>query len=111
MSVNCICIDDTNRPEEIPEERWPKLKEKYTITHVFYHPLQGIQGVLLKEIKLTKENYPYESYKLSRFSVIDSDMDEFIDMIKLCNALDNVPDEVLKEVLTMPEKELVTIDK
>ena len=44
--VEVICIDDKNKPEEIPARFWIKEGEKVHITLVTFHPLQdgGIQG-------------------------------------------------------------------
>lgn len=96
--MNIICINDKNRPKEIPSEKWPKKGNEYTPIRVFYHPLQGVQGVELKEIRLNKDNYPYESYKLDRFGVRPEDLEELLELIKWSNDLNDVEVPSIKEL-------------
>jgi hypothetical protein len=77
-----MCINDKDRPAEIELEKWPKFGEEYTMTYLYYHPMQGVQGVELKELKLTEDNYPYEVYKLSRFAIHKDDAVKFKEMMK-----------------------------
>jgi hypothetical protein len=99
--MKIICIDDKGRPQEIPTNKWPKKDNEYTPIRVFYHPMQGVQGVELQEIRLTKENYPYESYKLQRFGVRPEDLEELIELIKASNDLNDVDINIkeLEEIL------------
>lgn len=93
--VKSICINDSNKPKEIPEQKWIKKDNEYTITHIFIHPNQGgIQGVHLKELTL-KDCGLYETYKLSRFAFKKDDLQELIQLAKLCSELDEVTIELL----------------
>ena len=104
--IPCICIDDSNRPKEIPADKWVKEEEEYTITHVYIHPNQGgIQGVTLYEKPLDESCKPYETFKLSRFAIHAKDLEAFIELCKSCSELDEV--DVLKLV---EESELQTVD-
>ncbi len=95
--IDCICIDDKNRPKEIPEEKWVKEEEGYKITHVYIHPNQGgIQGVTLYEKPLDESCPPYETFKLSRFAIRASDLEAFIELCKSCSDLNDV--DVMKLV-------------
>jgi hypothetical protein len=93
--VKCICIDDKNKPAEIPSSRWIKIEESYHITHVYYHPDQGIQGCSLYEKPLGEDCYPYETFKLSRFGISMNDLQELIELIKNCTELNNLDIELL----------------
>ena len=89
--IDCICIDDSNRPKEIPADKWIKKDEDYKITHVYIHVNQGgIQGVTLYEKPLDESCKPYESFKLSRFAIHKDDLLAFIELCKSCAELDNV---------------------
>lgn len=102
--VNCICINDKRKPAEIPADRWVKKDEEYRITHVYFHPKQGIQGCTLYEKPLDESCKPYETFKLSRFAIHLEDLPAFIELCKLCTELNDVEIKQLIE-----ESELQTI--
>lgn len=102
--VNCICINDENRPVQIPIEKWVKKDDQYRITHVYFHPKQGIQGCTLYEKPLDETCKPYETFKLSRFAIHLEDLPAFIELCKMCTELNDVE---IKELIE--ESELQTI--
>jgi hypothetical protein len=70
--MRAICIDASNRPSKVPESEWVIEGEVYTITRVVRMGLQDNKfGVLLKEVKLSAESFPYELYDAERFLPID----------------------------------------
>lgn len=70
--MKAICIDASNKPDKIPDNEWVKEGEVYTITRVVRMGLQDNKfGVLLKEVKLSAESFPYELYDADRFLPID----------------------------------------
>jgi hypothetical protein len=70
--MKAICIDDTNKPEKIPTTEWIKEGEVYTIVKIIRMGLQPNKfGVLLKEIELSSNSFPYEFYDAERFLPID----------------------------------------
>ncbi len=87
--IECICIDSNNKPDEIPLSKWINKDFKYHITHVYFHHGQGIQGVTLHEVRLTKECYPYVAYRLNRFAMTQKSLQELIQMIKDCTELND----------------------
>jgi hypothetical protein len=97
--VKCICIDDSDKSKFIHSSEWIKKDNEYSIIFVSFHPGQGgIQGCLLAEVSLTEKSKPYEYYKLSRFAILKSDWDKFIELCKNCTELDNVSiEELIKE--------------
>lgn len=95
--IKCICIDDANKPVEISSSNWIKKEETYHITHIYYHPNQGIQGCSLYEKPLGEDCYPYESFKLSRFGISIDDLEKFIEFMKLCTELNDVDIKTLIE--------------
>jgi hypothetical protein len=96
-----ICIDDSNRPNEIPVGYWVIKENFYNITRVFKMVNQGnILGVELKEINLENlKNCPYNCFKLSRFAINLNDLDKFIEFCKSCGELDEFSNTELKELL------------
>jgi hypothetical protein len=70
--MRAICIDASNKPSKVPESEWVIEGEVYTITRVVRMGLQDNKfGVLLKEVKLSSESFPYELYDAERFLPID----------------------------------------
>ena len=70
--MKAICIDSKNKPSKIPIEQWVKEGEMYTITKVVRMGLQdGRYGVLLKEVQMSADCFPYEYYDADRFIPLD----------------------------------------
>lgn len=70
--MRAICIDDTNKPKKIPQNEWIKEGETYTITRFVRMALEKNKfGVLLKEVQLSSESFPYELYDAERFLPLD----------------------------------------
>lgn len=106
--IECICVDGKDRPEEIPIHNWPVEKQKYHITHIFYHPMQGIQGCELKELKLGEESYPYGSYRLNRFAFTKENLEKLIQMMKDCSELNDVD---INKLLRKSEVEILETEE
>jgi hypothetical protein len=65
-----ICIDSSNKPSKIPVEQWIKQGEVYTVIKVVQMGLQdGKYGVLLKEVQMSADCFPYEYYDAHRFAI------------------------------------------
>ena len=76
---------------------WIKKEETYHITHIYYHPNQGIQGCSLYEKPLGEDCAPYESFKLSRFAISADDLEKLIELIKNCTELNDIDIKTLIE--------------
>ena len=59
-----ICIDDSNRPPEVPTSCWIKENEEYTVRRVGKNKLTGDEYFILEEIQPTP---PYGGYHVRRF--------------------------------------------
>ena len=107
MTVKCVCLDDSNKPKEIPDHLWVKQGKEYHIACVYWHPKQGVEGVDLLEIALDDSCYPYETYQLRRFGFTQQELQQLMELTKLCNELDEVDVEKLMEECApelIPEK-------
>jgi len=70
--MKAICIDSSKKPSKILQSEWIVEGETYTITKVIKMGLQdGKYGVLLKEVQLSAESFPYEYYDADRFLPLD----------------------------------------
>jgi hypothetical protein len=109
--VKIICVNDKNRPKEIPQSDWIKEGETYHITHVSIQVNQiengkPVLGCDLYEKPLSIEkHYPYECFKLWRFATDEENTKALIELIQDCY---NLPkDNVLKLI---EESELSKIE-
>lgn len=66
--MKVICINDSNKPKEIPSDQWIIEGDEYTIVRLVRMAIQGNKmGVLLKEVQIGEESFPYEFYDADRF--------------------------------------------
>lgn len=70
--MKAICIDASNKPAKILSHEWIVEGETYTITTIVKMGIQdGKYGVLLKEVQLSADSFPYEYYDADRFLPLD----------------------------------------
>lgn len=97
MSVECICINDSNRPKEIPQSKWVKEGEKYTVIYTVTVLPQKQLGFHLAEIELTDNELPYEYFLASRFGFTQENLQKLMELIKDCSDIDFSMDELLEQ--------------
>ena len=67
-----VCIDSSNKPAKVPVEQWIKEGEVYTVIKIVKMGLQDKKyGVLLKEVQMSVDCFPYEYYDADRFIPLD----------------------------------------
>lgn len=70
--MKMVCIDSSNKPAKVPVEQWIKEGEVYTVIKVVRMGLQDNKyGVLLKEVQMSANCFPYEYYDADRFIPLD----------------------------------------
>jgi len=95
--VECICINDKNRPKEIPANKWVKQGEPYTVIYTVTVLPQKQLAFHLAEIDLDESNLPYEYFLANRFAFTEENLLKLIELIKDCNDTDFSMDELLKQ--------------
>lgn len=102
MKIRAICINDKNKPKEIPQQKWVKEQEPYHITHIYKQVNQdSIQGVELAEFDIS-DCKPYNCYRMSRFAIHIDDIDKLRELMQICTELDNIRiDELIEELQTV----------
>lgn len=71
--LKVVCVNDTNRPNEIPLNRWVKKDEHYTIVNITKMNMQGgILGCEIAEIN-NSDLFPYTHFGLHRFRILTND--------------------------------------
>lgn len=93
--ARAFCIDDKNRPPEIPIDKWVKEGEQYNIIRVCRGAKYGMQFVCqLMEIDLDETCIPYEFFLLKRFAIPIEDLELLKDIIENSNDISMLLDEV-----------------
>jgi len=70
--MKAVCINNSNKPSKIPQNEWITEGQTYTITRIVRMGLEKNKfGVLLKEVQLSSQSFPYELYDAARFLPLD----------------------------------------
>lgn len=67
-----MCVDDANRPSDIPIEEWVVRGVSYTVTKHIANLKQGRKGIVAKSLKLKEieiSNPKYSGYNINRFTI------------------------------------------
>ena len=95
--IEAICINDKNKPKEIPQSKWLIEGNKYHITYTITCLPQRVIGVYLDEIDLTENEAPYEFFMLSRFAIKEEDLAKLLQLIKDCSDTDFSLADLIKQ--------------
>ena len=95
--IECICINDKNRPNEIPIDKWVKEGEKYHVIYTWFAHNQKELAFDLYEIQLTEKEYPYEHFLAKRFGFTQDQLLKLIEMIEECSKFTMPMEELLKQ--------------
>lgn len=75
--MKVICLNDKNRPNEVPASRWIKKDEEYTIISVAFMTIQNTYGCKLAEIN-NDDLFPYQYFALNRFAISRTEIETAI---------------------------------
>ena len=76
--MKVICINDKNRPNEVPTSRWVKKSQEYTILKIMLMRQQGgIAGVKLEELN-NDDLFPWTYFRLDRFAITKEELEKMI---------------------------------
>lgn len=91
--MRVVCIDDTNRPNDVPLSKWVKKGEPYTIIEIVRLSMQpGMLGFKLEEINLD-DCFPYRYFASYRFAPLVPTKTEWAEAI-----LEKIAEEIEQEV-------------
>lgn len=96
--VKVICIDDSNKPKEIPIDKWVKKDTEYTVIYTVTVLPQKQLAFHLAEIELDDSCLPYEYFLSKRFGIRLEDLDKLIQLIKDCNNTDVNFEELVEDL-------------
>jgi hypothetical protein len=94
--IKCICINDSDRPSKIPENKWIEKDKEYTLAFCITVLPQKQLAFQLQEIDLDDTCSPYEWFLASRFSFRKEDLEKLSEFIKECNDITFSMKELMK---------------
>lgn len=70
--MKVICIDDSRKPKQIPQEKWIKKGQIYTVIGGASLSIQRNKvGLKLKEVELDHSCFPYKYFDADRFKPLN----------------------------------------
>jgi len=108
--IKCLCINDKNKPNEIPNEKWVEKGKEYTILFSMTVLPQKQLGFQLNEIDLDDSCSPYTWFLANRFAFREEDIQKLIEFIQDCNHITFSVNELVKEI-NINEREPNTVEK
>lgn len=95
--IKCICINDKNKPKEIPKKKWPEKGKEYTVIFTIVVLPQRRLAFQLEEIDLDESCFPYEYFLAERFAMTKEDFDKLPEFLKECGQTNLSIQELMKE--------------
>jgi hypothetical protein len=95
-----MCIDDKNRPSKVPESKWVKKGQEYTVIFTLIVLPQKTLAVQLDEIDLDESCSPYSFFLAKRFAFREEDLQRLIEFIKECTEVNISIKELMKQTQT-----------
>lgn len=106
--VRVLTVDDTNKPKEIPQDKWLVKDEEYRVLGIYIHPNQGdIQGITLLEKPLDETCRPYGTFNINRFAFHLDDLEELMQLARDCTDLREMGEQELEQLLKKEIHELI----
>jgi hypothetical protein len=96
--IEAICIDASNKPNDIPNSKWLVEGEIYHIIYTTTVLPQRKLAFHLAEISLDESCYPYEYFLSTRFAIMEEDIEALEQLIKDCDVADLNVGELMKEI-------------
>lgn len=95
--IKCLCINDSNRPTTIPENKWIKKDTEYHIIFAHFLLPQRKLGVQLAEINLDDTCAPFEYFLAHRFAIAESDLQALIELVYETTKIKTSVEELMKQ--------------
>lgn len=95
--IKCVCINDSNKPKEIPQKKWLVKGKQYTVIFCIVVLPQRRLAFQLDEIDLDETCTPYEYFLAERFALTKEDFDKLPEFLKQCGQTNLSIQELMKE--------------
>jgi len=96
--IKCLCVDDSNKPNQIPKDKWVEKGKEYTILFSMTVLPQKQLAFQVNEIDLDDSCSPYTWFLANRFAFREEDLQRLIEFIQDCNQITFSVNELMKEI-------------
>ena len=104
--VECMCIFDGKKPQEIPQGKWIKKWERYHVDYTFHAMPQNVLTFQLNEVDLDESCDPYVGFLASRFVFTPENFLKLQKLIKDCTDSDFSIDELLEQTRVIKKEDI-----
>lgn len=94
--IPCICLDDKNKPADLPASKWIKEEDQYHVTFVTRCLPQNVLGFSLYEKPLGEDTMPYQYFISTRFGFTKENGEALMQMYK--DLGEAISDKEMKEL-------------
>jgi len=94
--IPCFCINDKNKPAQVPKEKWVVQDERYHITYVTRVLPQNVLAYFIYEKPLTEDCLPFEFFLSTRFALTKENCEKVMQMYRELGEL--ISGEEMKEL-------------
>ena len=95
--IPTICINNSNKPNDIPNNKWLKKNQEYHVIYTITVLPQRQLAFHLAEIELDETCYPYQYFLANRFAFTEENLLLLMELIKDCSDTDFSMDELMKQ--------------
>jgi len=100
--IETICINDKNKPKEIPSNKWLKEGQTYNVIYTVTVLPQKELAFHLAEIDLDESCDPYSYFLASRFAFTQENLLKLMELIKDCSETAFSMEELLEQTELVP---------
>ena len=100
--IECICINDRQKPKEIPQNKWVKEGETYNVIYTVTVLPQKQLAFHLAEIELDESCAPYEYFLANRFAFTQENLLLLMELIKDCSETAFSMEELIEQTELVP---------
>lgn len=95
--IETVCINDKNKPKEIPANKWLKEGQIYNVIYTVTVLPQKQLAFHLAEIELDESCKPYEYFLANRFAFTQENLEKLMELIKDCSETAFSLEELLEQ--------------
>lgn len=95
--VECVCINDKNKPAEVPANKWIKKGNKYNVIFTLTVMPQKVLAFHLDSPQLDDSCKPFEYFLASRFAFTEEGIRQLMQLIADCEDTEFSLEELMEQ--------------
>ena len=98
--IECFCINDKDRPNDVPLSKWVKEGDTYNIIYATVVLPQNILAFQLQEIDLDDKCFPYQYFSSERFVISENDISKLHKLVMDSAEANSVFNQIAVQIST-----------